>query len=342
MLANYIINPNHYKEEKTIGEGKFGSVLLAYLESNHEQKVALKKIPVDYDDNDSQKFFIREVSIMSDLEHPSIIKLIGFSLPSKNDMHFKIYSEYIPNGTLLEALSEDELNDECSKILTPTIRSKIVYGIASAIKCLHKMKIIHRDLKPENIFLDEDYQPVISDFGLSRYCNNDLAMTKKLGTPYYMAPELFSEDDDDSEPITNKIDVYAFSLTLLSMFSTKFVFTGRKPRSISQLVNHIMNGKRYAIPDSVPEFYKNLIQKCWSSNPLERPSFEQIVEIFDKNDDFIFDGSDIDDVHKYMKYLENHDIDSKLNGSYITSSSTSENESDQYEEEETQEFDFNI
>ena len=341
MLVNYLINPSHYKEEKIIGEGKFGSVSLVHSKSNCKYKIALKEIPADLNEKDSQKYFIREVLVMAELNHPSLIKMIGFSLPSKNDLFFKIYSEYIPNGTLLNALCRDELADESSIILTPTIRSKIIYGIASAMEYLHKQKIIHRDLKPENIFLDKENHPIISDFGLSRFCTNDLMMTKKLGTPYYMAPELFSDDSDTNIPITNKIDVYAFGMTLLTMFSTTFSFSGRKPRTISQLLRYILSGKRYIIPNDVPEFYSDLIQKCWLNNALERPSFEQIVKLFDQSDDFMIHGSDIEEVHKFMISMKIYEINSKMNESckFDSSSSLSDNESDQ---EETKEFDFGL
>lgn len=71
-LEKYLLNPKHYKEEKTIGEGNFSSVSLVHLESNSENKIALKKIPFDTDDSDSQKYFIREISIMSELNHPCL------------------------------------------------------------------------------------------------------------------------------------------------------------------------------------------------------------------------------------------------------------------------------
>ena len=47
MLANYLVNPSHYREEKIIGEGKFSSVSLVYLKSNRGNKIALKKIFVE-------------------------------------------------------------------------------------------------------------------------------------------------------------------------------------------------------------------------------------------------------------------------------------------------------
>ena len=114
-------------------------------------------------------------------------------------------------------------------------RSKIVYGIASAMAHLHRYNIVHRDLKPENIFLDENFNPILAYFGLSKFYKDKITMISRLGTPYYMSPEFF---DDDKE-ITNKIDVYAFGITLLSLFTTKLKFVEKQPRSINQSISKL-------------------------------------------------------------------------------------------------------
>ena len=69
-----------------------------------------------------------------------------------------------------------------------------------------------------------------------------------LNTTYFMAPELF-DDENEENHITNKIEVYAFAFTLLSMFTTNYKFKGRQRRSISQLISNIINGKRYEISE---------------------------------------------------------------------------------------------
>lgn len=336
MLIKYLTNPSDYEVENDfIGEGNFGQVSLVHPKDNIDLKVALKKIPVDLEDKDIQKNFIREVSIMASLKHPNIIQLIGFSFPSSKDQTFQIYSKYLPNKTLADVLEEEEE-------LNNTQLSIIVYGIASAMAYLHSKNIVHRDLKPENIFLDENFYPVLSDFGLSRF--DGVNMTGRLGTPYFMAPELFAEEDEESN-ISNKIDVYAFAVTLLSLFTTNYKFVGVQPRTISQLINKVTSGKRYVIPNDVPKFYVNLIQKCWANDPNERPSFDEIVKELEQNDDFIFEGANVEIVKRYIrKTKEFLEVDKKNESSVFSSSTSSENETcsdDDYEDYiETKEFDF--
>lgn len=322
-LEDFIQKPDEFVEEKKIGEGNFSSVYLVHHKDDINYKIALKKIPYDQDDKELSLHFIREVSIMSRLDHPCLVKLIGFSFPSKKDPICKIYSEYMQNNTLKEILKKEK-NGE--KILSPTHKSIIVYGIASGMMYLHQNKIVHRDLKPENVFLDDEYQPVLSDFGLSRFIGSDFNMTGKLGTPFYMAPELF---DSDIKNIDNKIDVYAYAVTILSLFTIDYVFKGTQPTSIRNLVSYIKSGKRYVIPSKTPEFYKDLINDCWSNNKDERPSFEEIVQKLEQNDDFIFEGADEEKVRDYIEHSK------KFNNSYCSVNSDEENNA-----EVTEEFDF--
>lgn len=329
-LDRYIIDPTQYEEEDTIGKGNFSSVSLVHPKKKDNIKIALKKIPVDINEKDSQKYFIREILIMSEINHPCLIKFIGFSFPTNKDQTFKIYSEYLPNKTLIEQLKQE---DE-SKQLTATQKTIIIYGIASAMSYLHKKKIVHRDLKPENVFLNSNFEPVISDFGLSKICTDDITMTSRLGTPYFMAPELFDEDNT----VTNKIDVYAFAITLLSVFTTNYKFDGRQPRSINQLMNNILNGKRYKIPSNVPKFYQDLINRCWLNDPAKRPSFDEIVDLFESSDEFLLDGADKKKVKEFIlkvKNPKNLDDLRKSNNKLSFISSESDDEI-----EDTQEFDF--
>lgn len=92
-------------------------------------------------------------------------------------------------------------------------------GISNAMKYLHQQGIIHRDLKSDNVLMDEYFYPKICDFGLSRIFPESLSssITSCIGTPIYMAPELF----DEEVHYTKKIDVFAFAILAYEIISEK-------------------------------------------------------------------------------------------------------------------------
>ena len=66
---------------------------------------------------------------------------------------------------------------------------------------MHKHKIVHRDLKPENLLLDckeKNASLKVIDFGTSRKFESKKKMTKRLGTPYYIAPEVLNSNYDEN------------------------------------------------------------------------------------------------------------------------------------------------
>ncbi|KAK8854133.1 hypothetical protein M9Y10_016687 [Tritrichomonas musculus] len=122
----------------------------------------------------------KSLYIMSKLNHPSILKLIGIKIA--------------PNGSLRKVLDNEGKGFSVNE-WDDTKKFICIYGIAVGMKYLHSLDIIHRDLKPENILFDEYLYPKITDFGLSK---NLLANTapdnyksQYLGTAPYMAPEIW-------------------------------------------------------------------------------------------------------------------------------------------------------
>ncbi|KAK1276478.1 putative LRR receptor-like serine/threonine-protein kinase [Acorus gramineus] len=132
---------DNFSTENKIGEGGFGPV----YKGNHE--------------------FLNEISMISALQHPNLVKLYG-SCTEGN--HLLLVYEYMENNSLARALfgpNEDQWN------LDWLTRSKICVGIARGLAYLHgetRLKIVHRDIKPTNILLDKDLNPKISDFGLAK------------------------------------------------------------------------------------------------------------------------------------------------------------------------------
>ena len=100
--------------------------------------------------------------------------------------------EYCPGGELYQML---ERNGSLSEDYTRTLMQQSL----RALKHLHDMGVVHRDLKPENILLDANFDVKLIDFGMSKILQNENAlMDTKLGTPYYVSPEVLQGKYDKS------------------------------------------------------------------------------------------------------------------------------------------------
>ncbi|KAM0010942.1 putative protein kinase RLK-Pelle-WAK family [Helianthus debilis subsp. tardiflorus] len=148
--------------------------------------VAIKKSKV-IDPNQIRQF-VNEVVLLSQINHPNIVKLVGCCL--ETDVPLLAY-EYIVNETLHHHLHEKS----CGSLLTWRLRLNIAVEAAGALAYMHSTnKIIHRDIKSSNILLNDDHTVKVSDFGISRSIPKDksqvsTAVQGKLG---YIEPKYFS------------------------------------------------------------------------------------------------------------------------------------------------------
>ncbi|MCD7472550.1 hypothetical protein HAX54_013818 [Datura stramonium] len=202
---------NKFQESEILGEGGFGCVYKARLEDN--LYVAVKKL--EGGTRDAIKEFETEVELLSQMQHPNIISLLGYCIHGETRL---IVYELMLNGSL-----ESQLHGPSrGSALTWHHRLKIALDAARAIEYLHERcnpPVIHRDLKSSNILLDSNFNAKLSDFGLSVLGGAQNKKSIKLsGTLGYVAPEYLLDGK-----LTDKSDVYAFGVVLLELL------LGRRP-----------------------------------------------------------------------------------------------------------------
>ncbi|PKI51246.1 hypothetical protein CRG98_028362 [Punica granatum] len=156
--------------------------------------------------------FINEVAGISRTSHINIVTLLGFCYERRK--RALIY-EFMPNGSL-DSFSH---NDNARSDLRLGWE-KLAIGMARGLEYLHRgcnTRILHLDIKPQNIILDNDFNPKISDFGLSKLClkrESIVSMFAARVTGGYIAPEVFSRSFGR---VSYKSDVYSYGMMLIEM-----------------------------------------------------------------------------------------------------------------------------
>ncbi|KAF3433923.1 hypothetical protein FNV43_RR25026 [Rhamnella rubrinervis] len=199
---------NNFSLSNKIGEGGFGSVYKGKLRDG--SNVAVKVLSIQSGQGDKE--FMAEIASLTNVNHPNLLRLRGGCIgggPSR----ILVY-EYMENNSLSYFMLGGEKRK--SKF-NWEIRKQICIGIARGLSYIHedvKPHIVHRDIKPSNVVLDKDFNPKISDFGLSKLFPEDAThvTTRVAGTLGYLAPEYAI-----SGRLTRKSDVYSFGVLLLEI-----------------------------------------------------------------------------------------------------------------------------
>src|SRR6185369_11098104 len=214
-----------YHLEKRIGQGGMGVVYKArhaYLKTLH----AIKVILPDLVGNDPQLVtrFRQEALAAAAVRHQNVVGVSDYGVIN-GSVPFLVM-EYVEGESL-----HDLLNRE--KKLDPERALELISAICAGVGAAHHQGIVHRDLKPLNIMICND-KPSISqavkilDFGLAKIKSGELLgsfiqaqTTGLMGSPYYMAPEQWADDEPDS-----RSDIYSIGVMLFQMLSGDVPFKG--------------------------------------------------------------------------------------------------------------------
>lgn len=213
MIGKYFLG-------ETLGTGGYSKVKLG-IDSITGERVALKIMMANAQGevSKSQKQqLVRELSVMSAVKHPNVIRLIDFNAEAEYPaLDGKPHPCLV---TVLELASGGELFDflmytgNFDEVTTRTYFHQLISGIEAC----HKSGIAHRDIKPENLLLDENYNLKIADFGFAKHFisrdGSRKAMTTACGTRGYLSPELLR-----GEKYTHLCDIFACGIILFTLFA---------------------------------------------------------------------------------------------------------------------------
>ncbi|KAG0457522.1 hypothetical protein HPP92_022679 [Vanilla planifolia] len=208
------------KESNVVGMGATGIVYKAEM-PRHRTVVAVKKLwRRDYGDDEVGEL-ISEVNLLGRLRHRNIVRTLGYI---HNDADTMILYEYMPNGSLWEALhgGGGEAGTAASVLVDWVSRYNIALGVAQGLAYLHNdchPPVIHRDVKSSNILLDANLEARIADFGLARVMlRKNETVSTVAGSYGYIAPEY-----GYTMKVNEKTDTYSYGVVAMELV------TGKKP-----------------------------------------------------------------------------------------------------------------
>ena len=297
-----IIDYSKFKLGEKIASCKYNSVYK--IECKETKKIFIAKF---FSKSINQGNLSRDINIITKLQHPTLLKTIGYSYVNNKGSDFSpIISEYYPNT--LDLVFELEKKGIPIPGWNDTKKFILIYGIAAGMQFLHSHKILHGDLKPSNILLDEHLCPKIADFGLlnillgentMKMCYLNKGVTEN---PVYLAPEVLN-----AKKFTTKSDVYSFSMLMYEIISSQRLHNF-SIRNIN--LKTVKNGYRPEFNFPIVNSYRNLIESCWSEDPSKRPTFKQIcLNIFEtlRNDkNFIAEKEARKDFVSYANFISNY------------------------------------
>lgn len=268
-----------FSEKQEIGRGGFAVV---YEGSLLNVTVAVKKLTNLHMRDAPEVEYNREVECLMRVKHKNIVRFLGYCADTQGsiarfnerivmaDVQNRLLCfEYVPNRSLRDYITDASHGLEWRR------RYLIIKGVCDGLNYLHENNIVHLDLKPENILMDENMNPKITDFGLSRCFDVDQSKapaTKVVGTMGYMPPEFYS-----SRVITRTHDIYSLGIIISE------ILTGEKGyHQTEDVVDSWRKRLEVSNEACVLEQIRlcaNIGIECTEYNPAKRPcSVQDIID----------------------------------------------------------------
>ncbi|XP_053510841.1 receptor-interacting serine/threonine-protein kinase 3 isoform X2 [Artibeus jamaicensis] len=256
------------KKVKRIGQGGFGTVFLA----KHEKwgrRVAVKIV--------NSKVISKEVKAMASLHSEDVLPLLG--------VIEKLEWDYVSGPALVTGFMENGslaglLQSQCP--LPWPLKCRLLQEIVLGMCYLHSQDpvLLHRDLKPSNVLLDSDLHAKLADFGLSTFlgCSRSQAGSEVSGgTPDYLAPELLA---DVNQKASMASDVYSFGILMWAVLAGREAEVTQTSLVQTAVYKRKNRPPLTELPQPGPktpglEVLMELMQRCWSHEPTDRPSFQE-------------------------------------------------------------------
>lgn len=252
-----------YRLLSMLGSGASGQVWQA--QSADGDVVAVKLLRPDLADNPRiVQGFVGERTLLERVRGPYVTAVRDLIAEGGE---LGIVMDLVPAGSLRGLLDRGGTLPPGSAC---DLGSKIALGVAG----LHEAGVIHRDIKPENVLLESasaPWSPRITDFGIAKVIEaggtSSQRNTALVGTPAYIAPELF----EGAHPSAAS-DIYSLGVMLYELCCAVTPFAHPNPVSIMRGHTDRMPGW----PQGIPADLRDVLAACLDKSPRQRPAAHEV------------------------------------------------------------------
>ncbi|ETV78071.1 TKL protein kinase, variant 1 [Aphanomyces astaci] len=282
-LINFRIPKRELQNRSVCGSGGFATV---YRATFHDQVVAVKELTASmHAQHRHIQAFMHEIKLHATLNHGNIVRFIGASWTTLNDL--AVVSEFMSEGDLRDFLARDAVSQHLPWFQPSTqqegrgqfcTKLSLAVNLADAVTYLHSFDppILHRDLKSRNVLLSDTFTAKLTDFGISRELADD-TMTSEAGTAAWTAPEVLTNNGHYNE----KADMYSFGVVLSELDTWQIPYSSTSSQSSNgpngysnvQMAMLVAAGKLApSFRSDCPPEVLALARACLSMDPDSRPT----------------------------------------------------------------------
>jgi len=257
-----------YRLVRLLGRGAMGEVHVA-VDTRNGGAVALKVITLASGQTgpaleEARQRFVAEAVHGRRLEHPGIVRVLDAGLEGDR------------GWIAMEPVAGSDLHryTQPRRLLPEALVLKVGERVALALAHAHRAGVVHRDVKPGNVFFNSGWHAYLGDFGIAK-STLDLpvgaddqpltATNMTIGTPDYMAPELFAP----KATIDGRVDQYALAVVAYEILAGRRPFIGDSAHIVVEVMTYPTPPLSTARLD-LPRSLEQAILKALSKNPGDR------------------------------------------------------------------------
>jgi len=253
LLGRYIV-------EREIGVGGAAHVFSAW-DIKHDRHVAIKVLRPELGASVTAERFNREVKLLGQLRHPSILTLID---SGEADGSLFFVMPYVEGQSLRDVINQGPAP------LGDAVR--LLRDVVDALAYAHRQGIVHRDVKPENVLVD-DRHALVTDFGIALAVAGDpdggrrlTSAGRTLGSPNYMAPEQVAGSPDAD----SRGDLYAFGVMAYELIAGRLPYEAK--HAAAMLMAHLNDAPvpLARLRPDVPPALEKIVMRCLQKEPRSR------------------------------------------------------------------------